>query len=114
MAPANPSTKAFSDMGQPRLRAGWAKYALAEANGVRCFPASADVTDPDAVDRLVMHAEQHVGTIDMVVNTVAGCVTDALMPTMRPCSTTATWKRRTAFPSARASSGNSCWRIKGC
>ena len=56
---------------------------LAEANGVRCFPASADVTDPDAVDRLVMHAEQHVGTIDMVVNTVAGCVTDALMPTMR-------------------------------
>lgn len=56
---------------------------LEAAHGIRCFPASADVTDPEAVDRLVMHAEQHVGTIDMVVNTVLGCVTDALVPTMQ-------------------------------
>jgi len=56
---------------------------LEQAHGIRCFPASADVTDPAAVDRLVMHAEQHVGTIDMVVNTVPGCVTDALRQTMQ-------------------------------
>jgi NAD(P)-dependent dehydrogenase (short-subunit alcohol dehydrogenase family) len=56
---------------------------LERTHGIRCFPAAADVTDSDAVDRLVMHAEQHVGTIDMVVNTVPGCVTEALIPTMR-------------------------------
>jgi short-subunit dehydrogenase len=56
---------------------------LESAHEIRCFPASADVTDPDAVDRLIMHAEQHVGAVDMIVNTVPGCVTDALIPTMR-------------------------------
>lgn len=56
---------------------------LEHTHAVRCFPASADVTDLAAVERLIMHAEQHVGAVDMVVNTVAGCVTDALMPTMR-------------------------------
>jgi NAD(P)-dependent dehydrogenase (short-subunit alcohol dehydrogenase family) len=55
---------------------------LSEAHGIRCFPASADVSDPDAVDRLVMHAEQHVGTIDLLVNIVPGCMTAALQPTM--------------------------------
>jgi short-subunit dehydrogenase len=60
--------------------------ALAEelnaTHGVRCFPASLDVADPAAVDRIVMHAEQHVGTIDLLVNTLAGGMTEALRPTM--------------------------------
>ena len=55
---------------------------LSEAHGVRCFPASLDVTDRAAVDRIVMHAEQHVGTVDVLVNTVPGRVTAALQPTM--------------------------------
>lgn len=55
---------------------------LEAAHGIRCFPASLDVTDRDAVDRIVMHAEQHVGAVDMVVNLVPGCLTDALRPTM--------------------------------
>jgi short-subunit dehydrogenase len=56
---------------------------LEASHGIRCFPASADVSDPAAVDRLVMHAEQHIGPIDMVINTVPGCLTEALIPTMR-------------------------------
>ena len=55
---------------------------LSEAHAVRCFPASLDVTDPAAVDRIVMHAEQHVGTVDVLVNTVPGRMTEALQPTM--------------------------------
>jgi short-subunit dehydrogenase len=55
---------------------------LSETHGVRCFPASLDVTDPAAVDRIVMHAEQHVGTIDLLVNSLAGAMTEALRPTM--------------------------------
>ena len=56
---------------------------LERSHSIRCFPASADVTDREAVDRLVMHAEQHVGPIDMVVNTVPGCLSEALIPTMQ-------------------------------
>ena len=55
---------------------------LSAAHDVRCFPASLDVTDPAAVDRIVMHAEQHVGPVDVLVNTVPGRMTDALLPTM--------------------------------
>jgi NADP-dependent 3-hydroxy acid dehydrogenase YdfG len=55
---------------------------LSEANDIRCFPAAADVSDRDAVDRLVMHAEQHVGPIDLLVNLVPGQMTAALRPTM--------------------------------
>ncbi len=55
---------------------------LSAAHEIRCFPASLDVTDPAAVDRIVMHAEQHVGTVDLLVNTVTGRMTDALQPTM--------------------------------
>ena len=39
--------------------------------GVRTLPAAMDVTDPDAVDRVVMHAEQHLGTVDLLVNNAA-------------------------------------------
>lgn len=55
---------------------------LAELHGIRCFPSAVDVDDPDAVDRIVMHAEQHVGTVDVLVNTGPGRMTDALRPTM--------------------------------
>ncbi len=56
--------------------------SLESSHGVRCFPSSLDVADPDAVDRIVMHAEQHVGAIDLVVNLVPGHLTAALEPTM--------------------------------
>lgn len=56
--------------------------SLEQAHAIRCFPAAADVTDRDAVDRLVMHAEQHVGPIDVLVNLVPGCMSEALRPTM--------------------------------
>ncbi len=36
--------------------------------GVPAFPAAVDVRDPDAVDRLVAHVEQHLGTVDLLVN----------------------------------------------
>jgi NAD(P)-dependent dehydrogenase (short-subunit alcohol dehydrogenase family) len=55
---------------------------LEAAHGIRCFPAALDVADREAVDRIVMHAEQHVGAVDLVVNLVPGCLTDALRPTM--------------------------------
>jgi NADP-dependent 3-hydroxy acid dehydrogenase YdfG len=55
---------------------------LSAAHDIRCFPASLDVTDPDAVDRIVMHAEQHVGAVDLLVNLVPGRLTEALLPTM--------------------------------
>lgn len=51
-------------------------------HGVRCFPASLDVADPAAVDRIVMHAEQHVGAVDLLVNLIPGALTAALRPTM--------------------------------
>jgi short-subunit dehydrogenase len=55
---------------------------LSATHDVRCFPASLDVTDPAAVDRIVMHAEQHVGPVDLLVNTIPGGMTEALQPTM--------------------------------
>ncbi|HJR90538.1 MAG TPA: SDR family NAD(P)-dependent oxidoreductase [Aeromicrobium sp.] len=55
---------------------------LEREHGVRCFPAAADVEDPEAVDRLIMHAEQHLGAIDVLISTVPGCVAAALRPTM--------------------------------
>jgi NAD(P)-dependent dehydrogenase (short-subunit alcohol dehydrogenase family) len=56
--------------------------ALEQEHGVRCFPAAADVEDPEAVDRLIMHAEQHIGAIDVLIGTVPGCMAAALRPTM--------------------------------
>jgi NADP-dependent 3-hydroxy acid dehydrogenase YdfG len=55
---------------------------LSATHDIRCFPASLDVMDPAGVDRIVMHAEQHVGTVDLLVNIVPGRMTDALLPTM--------------------------------
>ena len=55
---------------------------LEREHGIRCFPAAADVEDPEAVDRLIMHAEQHIGAIDVLISTVPGCLATALRPTM--------------------------------
>jgi 3-oxoacyl-[acyl-carrier protein] reductase len=44
---------------------------LTEQHGVKCLPAAIDVTDAAAVDRVVLHAEQHIGTVDLLVNNAA-------------------------------------------
>ncbi|MCU1599669.1 MAG: 3-oxoacyl-ACP reductase [Frankiales bacterium] len=44
---------------------------LAGRFGVKAFPSALDVTDPEAIDRVVMHAEQHLGTVDLLVNNAA-------------------------------------------
>lgn len=41
---------------------------LAGEGDVKVFPAAVDVTDPAAVDRVVLHAEQQLGTVDLLVN----------------------------------------------
>ncbi len=35
---------------------------------VKALPAAVDVTDAEALDRVVQHAEQHLGTVDLLVN----------------------------------------------
>lgn len=69
-------------IAQPGAQVRALAEELGTAHDIRCFPASLDVTDPAAVDRIVMHAEQHVGTVDLLVNTVIGRMTEALQPTM--------------------------------
>ena len=44
---------------------------LSATYGIRAFPAAIDVADAAAVDRVVMHAEQHLGTVDLLVNNAA-------------------------------------------
>ena len=44
---------------------------LEHAHGTQAFPAAVDVTDPEAVDRLVLHVEQQLGTVDLLVNNAA-------------------------------------------
>lgn len=44
---------------------------LSAIHGVRAFPAAIDVADAAAVDRVVLHAEQHLGTVDLLVNNAA-------------------------------------------
>lgn len=39
--------------------------------GVPVLPAAVDVSDPDAVQRVVLHTEQHLGTVDLLVNNAA-------------------------------------------
>ena len=56
-------------------RTGTQVRALAEelssAYGVQAFPAAIDITDSAAIDRVVLHAEQHLGTVDLLVNNAA-------------------------------------------
>lgn len=44
---------------------------LAARHGIKALPAALDVTDPAAIDRVVMHCEQHLGTVDLLVNNAA-------------------------------------------
>jgi short-subunit dehydrogenase len=55
---------------------------LADRHGIRCMAATTDVEDAAAVDRILMHVEQHLGPIDVVVSTVPGCLVDAALPAM--------------------------------
>jgi 3-oxoacyl-[acyl-carrier protein] reductase len=41
---------------------------IAERYATPALPAAIDVTDPDAVARVVAHVEQHLGTVDVLVN----------------------------------------------
>lgn len=41
---------------------------LTSRYGVQTLPAAIDVADPAAVERVVAHAEQHLGTVDLLVN----------------------------------------------
>jgi len=44
---------------------------LSATYGIKAFPSALDVTDPAAIDRVVMHCEQHLGTVDLLVNNAA-------------------------------------------
>jgi NAD(P)-dependent dehydrogenase (short-subunit alcohol dehydrogenase family) len=44
---------------------------LTASYGGKMLPAAVDVADPAAVDRVVLHAEQHLGTVDQLVNNAA-------------------------------------------
>jgi 3-oxoacyl-[acyl-carrier protein] reductase len=52
---------------------------LTEQFGTRCLPAAIDVTDHAAIERVMMHAEQQLGAIDLLVNS-AGVVEAAATP----------------------------------
>jgi 3-oxoacyl-[acyl-carrier protein] reductase len=52
---------------------------LGEQPGRRLFPAAVDVRDPAAVDRVVAHVEQHLGTVDLLVNN-AGAIETSERP----------------------------------
>ncbi len=64
-------------------RTGSEVRALAEHVTARfrvpAFPAAVDVTDAAAVDRVVMHVEQQLGTVDLLVNN-AGQIEPAEVP----------------------------------
>jgi NAD(P)-dependent dehydrogenase (short-subunit alcohol dehydrogenase family) len=45
--------------------------ALTARHGVPALPAAIDVADPGAVDRVVLHAEQQLGPVDLLVNNAA-------------------------------------------
>ncbi|MGB8651020.1 MAG: SDR family NAD(P)-dependent oxidoreductase [Mycobacteriales bacterium] len=44
---------------------------LTASYGVKVLPAAIDVADPQAVDRVLLHAEQQLGTVDLLVNNAA-------------------------------------------
>jgi 3-oxoacyl-[acyl-carrier protein] reductase len=44
---------------------------LTSAYGAKMLPAAVDVSDPAAVDRVVLHAEQQLGAVDLLVNNAA-------------------------------------------
>ena len=44
---------------------------IAAQHDVHCLPAAIDVTDAEAVARVLLHAEQHLGAVDLLVNNAA-------------------------------------------
>ena len=50
---------------------------LSSAYGVKVLPAAVDVADAAAVGRIVLHAEQQLGTVDLLVNNAARIETTA-------------------------------------
>jgi 3-oxoacyl-[acyl-carrier protein] reductase len=44
---------------------------LTRRYGIEAFPAAIDVADAAAVERVVLHAEQHLGTVDLLINNAA-------------------------------------------
>jgi short-subunit dehydrogenase len=52
---------------------------LTSRYGVQVLPAAVDVSDPAAVERVVLHTEQHLGTVDLLVNN-AGIIENEQVP----------------------------------
>ena len=52
---------------------------LTERHSIRCFPAAIDVTDAAAIDRVILHVEQHLGAVDLLVNN-AGTIESSERP----------------------------------
>jgi 3-oxoacyl-[acyl-carrier protein] reductase len=52
---------------------------LTGRHGVPVLPAAVDVTDAQAVERAVLHCEQHLGTVDLLVNN-AGTIETSQRP----------------------------------
>lgn len=69
-------------LARPPARAHEFAEDLASRHGVRCLAATIDDADPAAVDRVLMHVEQHLGPIDAVISLVPGALVDAALPAM--------------------------------
>lgn len=63
--------------------------ALTDAHGVPVIAAAVDVTDAAAVERVVLHAEQHLGPVDLLVNN-AGRI-EAVAQPFWECDVEAAW-----------------------
>lgn len=55
---------------------------LAARHGVRCLAATIDEADRAAVDRVLMHVEQHLGPVDAVISLAPGVLVAAALPAM--------------------------------
>ncbi|PZF85448.1 SDR family NAD(P)-dependent oxidoreductase [Jiangella anatolica] len=54
--------------------------AAIEASGARAHAVEADLTDPEAPERLFDEAERHLGPVDILVNNASGWVQDTFTP----------------------------------
>lgn len=69
-------------LARPPARVHALAEDLSSQHGVRCFAATIDDADPAAVDRVLMHVEQHLGPIDAVISLVPGVLVQAALPAM--------------------------------
>lgn len=69
-------------LAEPPVRMHDDAERLGSHHGIRCHAATIDVADPAAVDRVLMHVEQYLGPIDVVVSLVPGVLVDAVLPSM--------------------------------